>query len=369
MAANSPITRQSIGRTFIIAASILGAVAMVQLSSVTWAFVKRMNNPRPVAQQIDSEGTPIPSKIDVTQFGPRPYYEDEGLAVEGDPLSEGGAEPVQDDGGLISVAQSDGRPRPVQLSALTRKIDPRFNEFIEQGKLLRGSGDTGGALAKFRDAQGIDPSHALPVAEAAYTFEKMGLPDKAAEQWKVILAMGEGAGVYYTAAEAKLRTSQLETIRLSGPVASDPTANLVIPDDKTLAIGSPQITENSTGSSAQKFVLQVPIMAREGQEVSVRDAVTQVLFYDQFANKDIVKTTANVSYQWSTSPADWLEGGSETLEVEYTLPKTDSKDSRQYHGYIIRLYYKGELQDTRAEPPALNQKFPAPYILSNDNNR
>lgn len=371
MAANSPITRQSIGRTFIVAASILGVVALVQLSSVSWAFMKRVNNPRPMAQvdQGDGQSKP-PSKIDVTQFGgPRPYYEDEPIATDSDPLSEGGQPEITDDGGLISVTNSDGRPRPVELSALIRKIDPRFNDLIEQGKLQRDSGDTASALTKFREAQSVEPTDARPVAETAYTFEKMGLPDKAAEQWRAILAMGEAAGVFYSAAEAKLRENQLATMRETSPPAPGAGPAAAIPEGKTLAIGNPEVTENSTGSSAQKFVLRVPIVAKSGEEISVRDAVTQVLFYDQFANKDIVKTTANVSYQWSTSPADWLEGGMEILEVEYTLPKTDTKDSRQYHGYVIRIYYKGELQDSRAEPPTLNQKFPAPYILSNDNNR
>jgi hypothetical protein len=30
----------------------------------------------------------------------------------------------------------------------------------------------------------------------------------------------------------------------------------------------------------------------------------------------------------------------------------------------VRLYYRGELQDTKAEPATLNQKFPPPYTLS-----
>ena len=35
--------------------------------------------------------------------------------------------------------------------------------------------------------------------------------------------------------------------------------------------------------------------------------------------------------------------------------------------YVMRkapVYYRGELQDTKAEPASLNQKFPAPFTLS-----
>src|SRR4029450_13330183 len=39
--AGSPIARQSVGRTFIVAVSILGVIALGQLGAVGWVFVNR----------------------------------------------------------------------------------------------------------------------------------------------------------------------------------------------------------------------------------------------------------------------------------------------------------------------------------------
>lgn len=350
MPTSSPITRQSIGRTFIVASVVLGVVALGQLGAVTWAFLKRIQQPA-VAKAIEDQLAEAPSKIDITKFGPRP-------------MSTEDTDPPLDpnDVGLPEVTGTQPRPTPVPLTALTPKVDSRFTELIEQGKFLRNSGDTVNALGKFRDAQNIEPLNALPVAEQAYTYEKMSLPDKAAEQWRHILAMGEGAGVYFTAAEAKLKNSQYSAMKENPSDDETP-----IPSGKTLGLGAPAMMDDT--DPTRRFTLRVPIKARANEVISVRDAVTQVLFYDQLGGKDIVRTTANVSYRWSTPPADWINGETEVLEVTYDLPQPDARDPRKYFGYVVRLYYQGELQDTRAEPPNLNQRFPAPYTLSKDNDR
>jgi hypothetical protein len=54
--------------------------------------------------------------------------------------------------------------------------------------------------------------------------------------------------------------------------------------------------------------------------------------------------------------ADW------NLEVDYELSQTGRDDpageNRRYHGYIVRVFYKGTLQASFAEPANLAQKFP-----------
>jgi hypothetical protein len=249
----------------------------------------------------------------------------------------------------------------VPKEAFIPKLDPRFAELVEHGKLLRNTGDTGGALAKFREAALIAPGNPLPLAETAYTFERMSLHDKAAEQWRQILAMGEGAGVYYSAAQAKLSNAIADTTR---SVAGTPTVTQ-IPEGKYFAISTPRMEEESDPASARKFKLHVPIRVKAGEEVSVRDMKIFVLFYDKLPGNQIVKTIADVfPTRWESPPIDWADG-EETLEVPYDLPaNTGRGEPREYFGYIVRIYYKGELQDTQAVPASLNQKFPAEYQLS-----
>lgn len=386
---HSPNPRQSFSRTFIVAATLLGIAAVVQLAMVTWAF---FHKEKPVVAQEEPERRP-PEKIDVKKLIAESPPPEEPLNLAGDPLADIPAEPPPAQGArpfpvrpvpliesvpaavpenpkpapaiAVPITGKPGsgplRPTPVPLSALTPKADPHFLELIEQGKLLRGSGDTAGALVKFREAAALSPGDPLPIAEQAYTFEKMSLTDKAAEQWKRIFAMGERAGVYYSAAQGKLNTAIIETTRLVTP----PQTNVAIAAGKTLAIGLSRMENEAAVAPAKKFTLDVPIRARAGEEISVRDVKVFVLFFEKLNGKDIVRTSANVSNRWGSPPADWGDGDTETLEVSYDLAAGGGRgEPREYYGYIIRLYYKGELQDTQAEPAALNQKFPASITLS-----
>ena len=386
MRQQSPIQTPSFGRTFVFAAVLLGVVAVFEIGGVTVAFFKRMGQPSPGSPD-DGSGLP-PLKIDVQRLmaeSPPPL--DPGLGA--DPLASFGEErlpgprPIPVNPNLVLTAPASPpeimpekptpapvlpvvtgigappRPTPVPLSAFTPKVDPRFNELIEQGKLLRNSGDTAGALLKFRAAGAIDPANPLAIAELAVTFEKMSLPDKAAEQWRLILAMGERAGVYYSAARAKLETAVKMTVREAAP------GSAAIPAGKLMGLAKPVVNEDPDPAYAKKLTLSVPIRAKLTEPVAVQEMKILVLFYERVNGKDIVKTTANVSHRWSSPPADWLEGDTETLEVSYELPQTPPRgERREYYGYIARLYYRGELQDTQAEPAGLLQKFPSLPTLS-----
>jgi hypothetical protein len=367
----SPITPPRFGRTAVIAAALLASVAVLQLGAVAVAFFTKSRQAK--SEDADEEGHRPPMKIDVGKLiADAPPPEDPPL-LNVDPLSPGSVEappgprpvlphaeplvPPKENGAPASSIRPP-RPTPVPLSAFTPKTDPRFGELIEQGKLLRGSGDTAGALVKFREAAALEPGNALAIAEQAFTFEKMSLPDKAADQWRRVLAMGDRAGVYYSAAKSKLETAVKESLHTAGGAPE-------IPQGKVMAIGSTAITEDQDPSAAKKFALAVPIRARMSEPVAVREMKVFVLFYERTNGKDIARTIANVSNHWTTAPVDWKDGDSETLEVDYDMPAAQARtEHREYYGYIVRLYYRGELQDTKAEPASLNQKFPAPYTLS-----
>lgn len=354
MRRQSPIQAQPFGRTTVIAGSILAAVAVAQLVAVTAAFFR---NTRGTLSNGETAGPPL--KIDVSKIVAENPPPEPPPGIGEDPIATASQEtPPLPRAVPVEPGTMPPRPTPVPLNAFTPKVDVRFTELIEQGKLLRGSGDTAGALVKFREAAALDPANALPIAEQAFTFEKMSLPDKAAEQWRRIIGMGERAGVYYSAARSKLEHAVQSTMRT-------PAGQAEIPQGKSLAIGATEITDEADPASAKKFALAVPIRSRQGAPVSVRDLKLFVLFYDRANGSDIVKTIADVSNRWTSPPADWSEGDTETLEVTYDLSAQTAKgERREYYGYIVRLYYGGELQDTKAEPASLNQKFPAPYTLS-----
>jgi hypothetical protein len=215
----------------------------------------------------------------------------------------------------------------------------------------------------------------------AITYEKMGLTDKAIEQWRRIYQMGERAGIYYAAAEAKLRSLQLPDATPEETAAPHPPGGLT-PDtvaDAAVVFSLGKVgTTDDTGTTqpARRLKLAVPISARPGSHVDPRDVVIQVFFYEMLRDGSVVETNANVTSSWArrqnadgeVQPVDWSTAAPETLEVTYAQPEFDSKDPRSrerrnYFGYSVRVYYKGVLNAKFADPARLLGQFIPPAAL------
>lgn len=372
------------GKTFLGAALALGIVGVAQFSAVGVSFYRSM--------QAANGGRVVPDRINIEQLiAESPPPRDEELSIQ-NPLDEPSGpetppkpQPVPASGSQSGTPapndpppaepaptppQAPPRPTPVPLTAFTPKVDPRMTELVEQGKLLRNSGDTAGALVKLREAGAMAPDNPLPIAEMAYTYEKMSLPDKAAVEWRRILQMGEKAGFYYSAAKSKLDIAVSAARASSGGTGVVGTGGGDFQNGKSMMLGRITVADE-TGAPGKRFTLSIPILARAGAVTNPRqEVVTQVRFYDQINGKEVVPTNANVAYRFASPPADWADGGTETLEVDYNQPlvgKDDpSGENRRYYGYAVRIYFKGQLQSSIAEPMALIQKFPEPEKLRNN---
>jgi hypothetical protein len=96
-----------------------------------------------------------------------------------------------------------------------------------------------------------------------------------------------------------------------------------------------------------------------------------VYFYEQNEDGDVVLTESKVVPQWLSPPVDWASNEPELLEVQYTMPDSDLPGSaaatgapgRKYYGYIVGVYYNGELQDFRADPASIARDFPLQLYL------
>jgi len=361
----SPITRQTVGRTFSVAISSLGVGAVLQLGIIGWAFATRPVNPVSTYTAMNlppvAHLSPPPSTIQV----PQP-----------DLTANPFAEPPQT---MTTTAGSTVPPKPTPVPQKAPPAEPtnRFEELMLQGKQLRERGDMTTAITKFREAGTMDPKNPTPIAELAATFEKMGAADRAGEQWRRIYEMGDAAGVYFSLAETKLKVAQVLEIKgataamPAGPQAVDTSVAIEgIAAGATLGLLPIRTDEETDDSSAKRFTLHIPIKARPKTKMEVRDLVIHVLFYDIVEGQNVVQTSANVNSRWMSPPADWLEGETEELAVEYQLPKPEAKaakrENRKYFGYIVRIYYKQQLQTATAEPERLSQQYPPPPTLPND---
>lgn len=270
------------------------------------------------------------------------------------------------------------RPTPVPVRRVATP-ESRVNDLLNLARILRDRGDTSTALTRLREAQVIAPMNCQIVSEMAMTYEKMGLTEKAIEQWRRIYLLGERAGIYYAAAEAKLQAYELPSPPAATPTPAPqldgglppPEGPATLASKPLLSLGRVGTVDDTLNSQPlRRLKLRVPIQARPGAHVDVHDVVIQVFFYDQTPEGSIVETNANVSSTWASSPVDWNKPEPEVLEVEYAQPEPDIKSARtqehrNYFGYVVRVYYKNDLNAMVAEPVKLLKQFPPPVTLPN----
>jgi len=283
-----------------------------------------------------------------------------------------------------SLVSALPKPTPAPLaSPIPPRITPesRVAGLIDLAKGLRDRGDTGTAMSRLREAQAIFSRYPPIISEMALTYEKMGLTDKAIEQWRRIYELGEAAGIYYAAAEAKLRALQLPDATAEEKTAAGRTPEGGLTPETlagpTLSLGNVGTTDDTGNTQPlRRLKLRVPILARSGSQIEPRSVVIQVFFYEKLNDGSVVETNANVSSSWARRmspsgdvlPVDWSSPAPEVLEVEYAQPELDPKDprareQRNYFGYSVRVYYKGVLEAKFADPVKLLGQFIPPAAL------
>ena len=273
-------------------------------------------------------------------------------------------------------------------------------------KALRERGDTTNAIAKLQQAAALAPQNAEVLAELAMTYESMQLFDRSNEAWRRLHSLGPTAGPLYELADLKLSVGVPVrgipgSIGAAPPEAGpQPNDSSGIPDGSDFGISQVTQTAQNDPEAETKLTLRVGVKVRPGIAIDHTKVKIQVFFYDVVDNDQVVLTDADVSYEWITTGHNWEGTDTEVLDVTYLRSKrndpapgtamgdvsapvpdsvekatrangkkeagaemlpTNEGGKRQYLGYIVRVYYKDQLQAVRAEPTRLLNLFPPPF--------
>ena len=129
-----------------------------------------------------------------------------------------------------------------------------------------------------------------------------------------------------------------------------------------LGIVSAKLLSGEDGSKK----LLIAIKARSGESIEVPQVKVQVYFYEQDGDSgDILPSKAQVTSSWMSLPVSWQKKEEpELLQVSYLPDQTDPMP--KFAGYVVAVYYKGDLQDYRSEPSKLQKQFPLKYFIGLD---
>src|SRR5438876_1187545 len=141
-----------------------------------------------------------------------------------------------------------------------------------------------------------------------------------------------------------------------------------VSNNSILAITETTLTGTADPNAQNHFTLKVGVKPRPGTQNghTVRISVS---FYDLTKDNRMKPTNAQVGYNWLTSARDWTDATPKFLAATYVRPKSKpaSSDERRYGGFIVRVYFDGQLQDSRASPPDLLPLFPETQSVPSPN--
>jgi serine/threonine protein kinase/tetratricopeptide (TPR) repeat protein len=127
-----------------------------------------------------------------------------------------------------------------------------------------------------------------------------------------------------------------------------------------LAITDTTLSEINDPNAQTHLSLKIGVKPRPGTPNGhvVRIVVS---FYDLAKDNKMNPTDARVGYDWLTPTNDWADATPKFLVATYVRPKAQrpSTNERRYGGFVVRVYFDGQLQDSRANPTDLLTLFPA----------
>jgi len=297
------------------------------------------------------------------------------LAGEGPEAGVGAAPLVPAGGGVATL------PTP----------DPEVAELLQTVAQLRAGGETEGLMELLKAAEGMDQNHPAVLKEFALTYEQMGLTEKAREYWERIVGLGEAvSGMFYGLAQQRLErlgAGAPSAVFPAGPAAilTEPnvvggmpwgagsemtTAKVTSEAGAALGVGGCKVVRDLAVAKGDKRTLRIPIVRVGASPIEPEAVNVDVFFYDRVNGTKVEPTRADPPVSsWAASPVDWSGEGMELLDVTYFLPPMSAQEEldhgrRDFHGYLVKLYYQDRLQAVVAEPRELLEESPGSTLTA-----
>lgn len=321
--------RQPIGTTFVVAMSVLGLIAVIQIFAVIVRYGE-------AASKLIKESAIANSPTNANA------------------LPEPSATPFRPSGPAASTANGQQIEQLLnEAGRLFRLGDFEASLKVTQQLETLAPGDPKMLMVKAALMEKLDQP-----AEAVVLYEEVlrtpGLPpDSRAAVKKQIDLLSESLGSAPSLG-SKGGLSTRELPEDSGERLTDPNG---IRPGATLGIIDIRAKEVKRG----KKTLGVSVKSMPKAEIAGDKVKILAYFYEETEDGDKVLTDSRIDSQWMSPPIDWADNEPEILDLEYTLPEfAGAEAGRKYLGYVVGLYYNGELQDYRADPPSLGRLFPLP---------
>jgi Inner membrane component of T3SS, cytoplasmic domain len=205
--------------------------------------------------------------------------------------------------------------------------------------------------------------------ERALLFEKRGMLKQAGDQWQEVMTLSMGTPLYKEAAAERQRIARLEITQKTAakPKLARETTSTQRLEKRIRITGIERERFQANGEFDEMRLLRITLRPRNNEgEVDSDELLVQVAFYDRIVGTEkIVPTRALVPQDGVRISGSWDAGEARSVTAAYILKKgfraeehANIGEKRDYEGYRVMVYYKGELQDESAMPGRILQLDP-----------
>ena len=133
----------------------------------------------------------------------------------------------------------------------------------------------------------------------------------------------------------------------------EPTTGAAPVKDALIAITEIGASETKGRNGQKNVAVKIGVAPRPNLrkgEVEIR-----VAFFDLTETNEMRPTEAEVNYEWLTPVRDWTDPTPKYLVATYEGAGSSRKSAEKvrYGGFVVRVYYEGQLQAERSEPKGL----------------
>jgi pSer/pThr/pTyr-binding forkhead associated (FHA) protein len=214
----------------------------------------------------------------------------------------------------------------------------------------------------------LDPRFFKPYAERARLYETRAMWKEAGEQWAALMDASRGTPWYDYAAKERSRVAQQEARQSSikKPAGAEPPAvrkPLRLPGRVRLDKVHRQRVTNHPEFDDMHIITMVLKPKVSRKYIHGEDVKVEITFYDREKGSDrIVPTAVSVPDELIEFSGPWDQAQRRTVNATYVVPngyRDEEKESigseRDYYGYVIRVFYEGQLQDREVWPEDLEE--------------
>ena len=139
-----------------------------------------------------------------------------------------------------------------------------------------------------------------------------------------------------------------------GPATMGPGPTDATPDREALIAITEIGSSETKGRNGQKNVA-VKIGVAPRPNLRKGEVEIRVAFFDLTETNEMRPTEAEVNYEWLTPVRDWTDPTPKYLVATYEGARSSrqSLEKVRYGGFVVRVYFEGQLQAERSEPKGL----------------